>query len=201
MEDAAEAEPVKYFVPTAPRPTLLLYSRLFEFDAARLVQILAGVKTAVPHLQILTVGTGLYEEDAAQLRRQLIKADLMEAVTDMGWVEVDKLPGVLQTADVGLYLMDDTLLNRTKCPVKLADMLTMGVPVVAEAVGQVSEYVVNGRSGRLRSSGDVAGITADLIHLLQSAEERTQLSAGALAHMRENFTWERLSQLVEAAYQ
>jgi glycosyltransferase involved in cell wall biosynthesis len=130
----------------------------------------------------------------------MIKAGLMEAVTDAGWVEVDKLPGVLQTADVGLYLMDDTLLNRTKCPVKLADMLAVGVPVVAEAVGQVTEYVVNGRSGRLRPSGDVVGITADLIHLLQNAEERARLSAGALAHIQANFTWEHLSQLVEAAY-
>jgi glycosyltransferase involved in cell wall biosynthesis len=179
----------------------LLYSRLFEFDTARLVQILAGVKTAVPHLQILTVGTGLYEADAAQFRQQLVEAGLLEAVTDAGWVEVEKLPGVLLTADVGLYLMDDTLLNRTKCPVKLADMLAVGLPVVAEAVGQVAEYVVNGRSGRLRPSGDVAGITADLIYLLQNAEARAQLSAGALAQMREKFTWEYLSQLAEAAYQ
>jgi glycosyltransferase involved in cell wall biosynthesis len=200
LEAAAETEPVKYFLPTASRPTLLLYSRLFEFDTARLIEILVGVKSAVPSLQILTVGAGLYEEDAAQLRRQMIKAGLMEAVTDAGWVEVDQLPGVLQTADVGLYLMDDTLLNRTKCPVKLGDMLAVGVPVVAEAVGQVTEYVVNGRSGRLRSSGDVVGITADLIHLLQNAEERARLSAGALAHIQANFTWEHLSQLVEAAY-
>jgi hypothetical protein len=101
LEAAAEAEPVKYFLPAMPRPTLLLYSRLFEFDTARLIEILVGVKSAVPSLQILTVGAGLYEEDAAQLRRQMIKAGLMEAVTDAGWVEVDKLPGVLQTADVG----------------------------------------------------------------------------------------------------
>jgi glycosyltransferase involved in cell wall biosynthesis len=201
LEEVAGAESVKYFVPTSACPTLLLYSRLFEFDTARLVQILAGVKAAVPHLQVLMVGSGLYEKDAAQFRQQLREASLMEAVTEMGWVEVDKLPGVLQTADVALYLMDDTLLNRTKCPVKLADMLVMGLPVVAEAVGQVAEYVVNGRSGRLRSTGDVAGITADLIYLLQNAEERAKLSAGALAHMQENFTWEHLSQLVESAYQ
>jgi hypothetical protein len=44
------------------RPVLLLYSRLFEFDTTRLVEILVGVKTAVPHLTILSVGTGLYAE-------------------------------------------------------------------------------------------------------------------------------------------
>ncbi|MFZ1400179.1 MAG: glycosyltransferase, partial [Candidatus Promineifilaceae bacterium] len=43
------------------RPTVLVYSRLFEFDTGRLVEILRGVWTAVPHLRILMVGAGLYE--------------------------------------------------------------------------------------------------------------------------------------------
>jgi glycosyltransferase involved in cell wall biosynthesis len=182
------------------RPTLLLYSRLFEFDTERLVQILAGVQTAVPHLQILAVGAGLYEADAAQFRQQLTTAGLLEAVEDVGWLDVAALPGVLQTADVGIYLMEDTLLNRTKCPVKLADMLTLGIPVVAEAVGQVPEYVVHNQTGLLRPSGDVAGITADLIHLLQHPPERTRLSQNALTHMQTHFSWEQLSQRLEEAY-
>jgi glycosyltransferase involved in cell wall biosynthesis len=182
------------------RPTLLLYSRLFEFDTERLVQILAGVQTAVPPLQNLAVGAGLYEADAAQFRQQLTTAGLLEAVEDVGWLDVAALPGVLQTADVGIYLMEDTLLNRTKCPVKLADMLTLGIPVVAEAVGQVPEYVVHNQTGLLRPSGDVAGITADLIHLLQHPPERMRLSQNAITHMQTHFSWEQLSQRLEEAY-
>lgn len=181
-------------------PKLLVYSRLFEFDTGRLVEILRGVKTAVPALSILLVGAGLYEQDAAQFRQQLAEAGLMEAAVDVGWVAVEQLPEVLKTADVGVYLMEDTLLNRTKCPVKLADMLSMGVPVVAEAVGQVGEYVVNGRSGLLRSSGDVAGITADLVHLLQNKTERDRLSKGAKTHIAQNFSWEKLAYILEQAY-
>jgi glycosyltransferase involved in cell wall biosynthesis len=144
-------------------------------------------------LQILAVGAGLYEADAAQFRQQLTTVGLLEAVKDVGWLDVAALPGVLQTADVGIYLMEDTLLNRTKCPVKLADMLTLGIPVVAEAVGQVPEYVVHNQTGLLRPSGDVAGITADLIHLLQHPPERTRLSQNALTHMQTHFSWEQLS--------
>ena len=182
------------------QPTLLLYSRLFEFDTERLVQVLGGVRTAVPHLQILAVGAGLYEADAAQFRQELAAAGLLEAVKDVGWLDVAALPDVLQTADVGIYLMEDTLLNRTKCPVKLADMLTLGIPVVAEAVGQVPEYVVHNHTGLLRPSGDVTGITADLIHLLQHPQERTRLSQNAITHMQTHFSWEQLSQRVEEAY-
>lgn len=182
------------------RPTILVYSRLFEFDTGRLVAILRGVKTAVPHLSILMVGAGLYEADAAQFRQQLAAAGLAEAVTDAGWTEPEALPALLTTADAGIYLMEDTLLNRTKCPVKLADMAALGLPVVAEAVGQVNEYVVHGRTGLLRASGHVAGLTADLIHLLQNPAQREQMGQAAAAHITANFNWARQAERLEQLY-
>ncbi|NJN53882.1 MAG: glycosyltransferase family 4 protein, partial [Anaerolineae bacterium] len=157
---------------TDTRPTLLLYSRFFEFEVSRLAAILRGLHTAVPHLRILLVGKSLFDADSAQLQELLAVGGVLEAITDVGWVEPEKLPDVLSQADVGIYLMDDTLLNRTKCPVKLADMLAVGLPVVAEAVGQVGEYVLHGRTGLLRPSGDVDGLTADLVSLLQNPTER-----------------------------
>jgi glycosyltransferase involved in cell wall biosynthesis len=184
----------------AERPTILVYSRLFEFDTERLVAILRGVKTAVPHLSILMVGAGLYEADAAQFRQQLAAAGLAEAVTDAGWTEPEALPTLLTTADVGIYLMEDTLLNRTKCPVKLADMAALGLPVVAEAVGQVNEYVVHGRTGFLRASGHVEGLTADLIHLLQNPAQREQMGQAAAAHIAANFNWARQAEQLEQLY-
>lgn len=182
------------------RPVVLLYSRLFEFDTARLVAVLRGVKRAVPDVAILMVGAGLYEADAADFRHQLAAAGLGAAVVDVGWVELAALPVLLATADAGIYLMDDTLLNRAKCPVKLADMLYAGVPVVAETVGQVAEYVIQGQTGLLRASGDVAGLTADLVHLLQDADSRARLSAGAKAHVAEHFSWPKLARIFEQAY-
>jgi glycosyltransferase involved in cell wall biosynthesis len=182
------------------RPTVLLYSRLFEFDVERLVRILQEVRIAVPDMAVLAVGTGLYEENAAQLRRSFSAAGLNEVVVDVGWIEEGRLPGILDAADVGIHLMEDTLLNRTKCPVKLADMLCMGVPVVAEAVGQVNEYVLHDRTGLLYANGDAEGLTAGLVHLLQDEVDRERLAEEAKLHIAENFSWERLSQAVERAY-
>ena len=175
------------------RPTVLVYSRLFEFETERLVAILRGVHTAVPDLRILMVGAGLYEADAASFQQQAEAAGIWQAIDDVGWVELDELPALLAQAHVGIYLMEDTVLNRTKCPVKLADMLAVGVPMVAEAVGQVPEYVVNGRSGSLFTTGDVAGITNELIDLLQNPARRAALSAGAKAHIAEHFSWDHLA--------
>jgi glycosyltransferase involved in cell wall biosynthesis len=146
------------------------------------------------------VGAGLYEADAAQFRQQLAAAGLAESVTDVGWTEPEALPDLLTSADVGIYLMEDTLLNRTKCPVKLADMAALGLPVVAEAVGQVTEYVVDGRTGFLHSTGDTDGLTASLINLLQNPTLRTQMGQAATAHIAANFDWARQAERLEQVY-
>lgn len=183
------------------RPTLLLYSRLFEFDINKLVRVLAGVKTAVPHLTILSIGTGLFTAHATQLRQQFAAARLLETVIDKGWVAEDELPALLASADVGIYLMEESLLNRAKCPVKLADMIALGLPVVAEAVGQVTEYVRHGVNGRLRPSGDEAGLTADLVELLQNPAACACLGENGRRHYATHFAWENAAEKVEQVYE
>ena len=183
------------------RPLLLLYSRLFEFETARLAKILEGVKTAVPDLAILSIGESLFADDAVQLRDQLSEADVLSAVIDLGWTDPDDLPLLLSCADVAIYLMDDTLLNRTKCPVKLADLISIGVPVIAETVGQVPEYIVNGLNGHLRAVGDIVGVIEDCVSLLQSPTERARMAEEARAHYEVNFSWELLADRLVQTYE
>jgi glycosyltransferase involved in cell wall biosynthesis len=96
--------------------------------------------------------------------------------------------------------MDDTLLNRTKCPVKLADMTAVGLPVVAENVGQVGEYARHNETGRLRPCGDTAAIVNDLVGLLGDSAERERLGRNAARHAREHFSWDVLAVKLEKVY-
>ena len=182
------------------QPTILLYSRLFEFDVARLVAILSKVQTKVADLRLLMVGASLQVEDGKRFERLMQQAGLLGIVEDVGWVEEEKLPGVLCSAETAVYLMDDTLLNRTKCPVKLADLCALGIPTVAEAVGQVKEYIDNGRSGFLHPTGDIDAIAASLITLLQKPRKRQQFAKASRQHMQQ-FAWDKLAQRLEQAYE
>jgi len=184
----------------AGRPVLLLYTRLFEFDSGRLVTILSQVMEAIPDLAILTVGMSLFETDAAHFRGEAIAAGIEGAIVDVGWVDEPELPSTLAAADVGIYLMDDNLINRSKCPVKLADMLAVGRPVVAEQVGQVPEYVIQNKTSLLRQSGDSNGIASDIVTLLRDKPLRERLGAGAREHLQEHFSWDHLAETAEKAY-
>ncbi len=186
--------------PSLPHPTVLLYSRFFEFDVQRLAAVLEQTHHRLPNLRIRVVGESLEAADGARLHALLTQAGLHDRVENAGWVAEQDAPTLISQADVGLYLMDDTLLNRTKCPVKLADMLSVGLPVVAEAVGQTPEYVRHGETGWLAPSGDVAGVVTGLTTLLTDETLRQRLAQGAWRHLQAHFTWEKLATLAENAY-
>ena len=197
------------------RPTLLLYTRFFEYDVARLWRIVAGVRTQIPGVRLVVVGKGFFEEEAALMklaheagwrvsetqrvartRPPAPDADLVYA----GMVSPDDLPAYFTQADVALYPFDDTLLNRTKCPVKLMDLLAAGVPVVADGVGQIVENVRHGESGLLVPPGDDEAFVKSVVALLRDVGRRESMGDFAARDVRERFAWEKLASTAEAAY-
>jgi glycosyltransferase involved in cell wall biosynthesis len=180
-------------------PAILLYTRFFEFPVSRAIEVLHRVRRTVPAAGLLVVGEGLFGEEE-QLLALAREAGLADAVEYAGWVETERLPEYLARADVAIYPFDDTLVNRTKCAVKLRDLLAAGVPVVAEAVGQNREYVRHGETGWLVEPGDVPAFAEAVARLLQDVQLRERLGQAAARDVRERFAWARLVETVERAY-
>jgi len=210
-------------------PVVLLYTRFFEFPVSRVVEVLQRVRERVPEARLLVVGKGLFGEEKELLRLAaesgLSVANYASRITDhasrvthhvsrftfhvsgsvpdvtyLGWVSPEALPSCFAQADVAIYPFDDTLVNRTKCAVKLVDLLAAGVVVVAEAVGQNREYVRHGETGWLVEAGDVDGFAGAVVRLLQDEVLRERLGQAAARDVRERFAWERLVAVVEQAY-
>ena len=181
--------------------TILLYTRFFEFDPARPVRVLARVRRSLPTARLKVVGTALHAADGETFRQAVIAAGLTDAVDEVGWVDSQHLPAHFAAAGCGLYPFDDTLVNRTKCPVKLADLLAAGVTVVAEDVGQIGETIEDGRSGLLVPPGDEAALAAGVVRLLCDPALRAQLGVGARRRIAERFAWSRLAADLEQLYQ
>lgn len=180
-------------------PVILLYSRFAEFRLARIVRLVQRVAAQLPAARWLVVGEGLYGEHT-QLALQLADAGWREQVRFAGWLPADELPGVFAAASVAVHPYDDTLINRTKCSVKLIDLLQAGVPVVADAVGQNVEYIADGVTGRLTPPQDDAAMAAALVQLLQSSELQHALGQAARRSVQAQFNWPTLAQTAEMAY-
>ena len=183
-----------------PASCILLYTRFFEFPVSRVVEVLKQVQKRVPEARLLVVGKGFSgeEEELLELAR---KAGLTDAVEYVGFVEPETLPAYFAQADVAIYPFDDTLVNRTKCPVKLLELLAAGVPVVAEAVGQNREYICHTETGWLVPPGDVDSFAEAVTRLLEDAQLRERLGQAAARDVRERFAWERLAETIERVYE
>ena len=187
-------------VPTlSVEPTLLLYTRFFEFDLERIARLLVALGKQHPSLHFTIVGQGFFGEEK-KFASLLAGTVVAERTQWLGWLPAAELPAVFAEATLALFPFDDTLLNRTKCSIKLADLLCAGVPVVAEAVGQNAEYIVHGESGLLVRSGDEQAMLAAVACLLDDVGLRQSLAAGAQRRMREQFDWDVLALSVERAY-
>jgi glycosyltransferase involved in cell wall biosynthesis len=153
----------------------------------------------LPQARWLIVGRGLENEDQT-LQALLDRAGLGQYVHFAGWVPPGELPAYFAAANVAVHLYDDTLLNRTKCSMKLVDLLSAAVPVVADAIGQNCEYIQHSLSGILVPAEDDRAFAGALILLLQEPQTQQRLGQAAARHIQNNFTWSTLSQVAERAY-
>ncbi len=181
------------------QPTILLYTRFFEFKVGRVLDVFGRVLQSVPDANLLVVGKGLFGEEE-RLLEQAAALGWGERVSYEGWIDPADLPGVLTRADVAIYPFDDTLLNRTKCAVKLIDLLAAGVPVIADAVGQNVEYIRHDETGILVPSGDAAAMADAIVTLLHEHRRARILGGAAARDVRTRFGWNRLVETVERAY-
>lgn len=181
-----------------PASCILLYTRFFEFPVSRVVELLRRVREQVPEARLLVVGKGLFgeEEELLAMARQ---AGVFDAVEYVGW-EAEALPAYFAQATLAIFPFDDTLVNRTKCSVKLLQLLAAGVPVVAEAVGQNREMICHGETGWLVTPGDVDAFARAVIRLLSDEPLQHRLGRAAAHDARKRLAWEQLVEVVEAAY-
>ena len=180
-------------------PIVLLYSRFLEFRLERIVDQIRMVSERLPQARWLIVGEGLYGEHL-RLAEQISAAGLDGFVHFAGWVPADQLDNYFSLAGAAIFPYDDNLINRTKCSVKLTDLLASGVPVVADAVGQNCEYIANGISGQLVEPEDDVGMANMVVQLLSNPEAARAMGRNARSAMIEHFNWDDLSQIAEQTY-
>jgi len=178
---------------------VLLYTRFFGFQAERVIEVFERVAAEVPEVKFLIVGKGLSGEEE-KLLRLTSQRGLADRMVYAGWVESTELPRYLAAADVAIYPLDDNLLNRARCSAKLVDLMAAGLAIVAEDVGQSSEYIQHGRSGLLVKAGDTEALARCVIRLLRDKGLRGALGNEARRRVCEEFVWERLVERIESAY-
>lgn len=136
-----------------------------EKNHTMLLEVAEKIRQRIPETQWLIVGDGPERAGLETLAASLGISDHVRFLGTRGDTE-----RVLAALD--LFVLSS--LNEAS-PVSILEALACGVPVVATDVGSVKESIVEGQTGRLVPSGDVAAMAEAVESLLSSPETRHRM--------------------------
>ncbi len=183
----------------ADRPVLLLYTRFFEFSQARLHKLFAAIHQNLPEVRFLVIGAGRAGEEQL-LTDAAHSGGFSDALILAGWTEPGQLPDLLAVGDLAIYPFDDTLVNRTKCPAKLTELLRGAIPVVGDRVGQIPEYLAPELQQFLCDPSDTDQMTATCLNLLRDRAKCQDLGRAGRRHLLEHFRWSDAARELDRFY-
>lgn len=178
-------------------PVLLLYTRFFEFSQERLYRLFTGVIKRVPGVRFLVVGKGRNGEEEL-LTSAARENGFEDALILAGWVEPHEIPNYLAAADVAIYPMDNTLVNRAKCPAKLTEIILAGILVIADGIGQAPEYLHD--RGELCNPYDESGMVDKVSAALKDRGKAVLAGQQGRRYIVEHFAWKNLAAGLELFY-
>jgi glycosyltransferase involved in cell wall biosynthesis len=154
------------------------------------VAVAKQVCEAVPNARFVLIGDG----DLRTRIESLIEAKGLRARLHLaGWRR--DISTVMKLFDAFLLTSHWEGLPRV-----LLEARTIGLPVVATRVGGVEEVIVQGRHGWLSNAGDIAGLSAHLIQVLQSRGGQPHGRSQSVEALPKEFHLEEMVKQYESLY-
>jgi N-acetyl-alpha-D-glucosaminyl L-malate synthase BshA len=141
--------------------------------------------------RLLLVGDGVERPRVLDLARDL---GIEKDVVDLS--KQEEVACLLAQAD--LFLLPS---EQESFGLAALEAMSCGVPIIATRVGGLPELVAEGESGRLFAVGDVEGMAAEAVAILEDEERLARMRAAARRSAIERFDAERIVPMYEQFYQ
>ena len=199
-EACAEDAPEHIRSALVNHPVLLLYTRFVEFAPNLAAEIITGIRRRLPDAVLLVVGASASGHAEHELRGLLQQSGCGDAIHFAGWTEPHTIPALLRLGDAAIHPFEDNLVNRSKCSVKLLELMASGVPVVTNRVGENASMIDDDVSGFLVSPGNVDQMVRRAVDLLLDGSRARQIGAAARDRVANHYLWDLIAPTVEQAY-
>lgn len=161
-----------------------------------LIYAIDEISQEFPQAHLLIVGDGPMREKLETIVRE---RNLTGRVTFTGKVEYEEIPQYIAAMDIATapYPPNE---NFYFSPIKLFEYMAMGKPVVAGAIGQISEIINQPETGLLFEPGNLSQLVENIKLLLSDANLRYQIGKAAREFVLRERTWENnANQVIELA--
>jgi len=125
-------------------------------------------------------------------------AGVENKITFTGFIKQEKVAEYIKASDVCVATFEKNEITVAKSPLKIAEYLASGKPIVASDVGDVSKMV--GDAGILVPPGDIQKTAEAMLTLLNDKEKRLKYSVTARQRAETIYNWESTSNNIISAY-
>ncbi len=142
------------------------------------------VLNRIGDVTFMVVGGGYRLEELKNLAREL---EMEKNIIFTGAVAHREVPLYIASADITVACFADNDITRSKSPLKIAEYLACGKPVVASDVGEVRDML--GGAGMVTDPDNPEDLAGGIVKLLEDEPLRKRLSLQARKRAEEIYNW------------
>ena len=168
-------------------------------DLNLLLESFAWILPQRPDARLVLVGDG---PGRTSIEDRVTKAGMRHAVIMTGAIAHSEVPEMLSIADVAVVPSASVTasLGGTGTPLKLFEYMAAGKAIVATALNEAEEVILDGHNGLLAGAGDVNGFARATLSLINDREERRRLGKNARLQAVRQYSWEHYTKRLEEIY-
>lgn len=126
----------------------------------------------------------------SELENVLNQRGLKSRVIFTGLVPHERVPDIIRQFDMALAPYPQPEHAFYFSPLKLFEYMACGVPVVAAALGQITELLQDGETGMLYPPGDMETLVERCAELLSNGALQARVGKAAAELVLSQFTWD-----------
>ncbi len=148
-----------------------------------------------PDTQFLFAGGG---EQLESLRKQAECSEVGHALSIPGYVHSDRIPAIIDMADICVACFDESKATQSKSPLKIAEYMASGKPIVATRIGEVPWMLKD--CGVTVEPGSSQALAQGILIYASDPEKRKIDSIHARQRALDLFTWGKNTDILLTAY-
>ncbi len=170
-----------------PHAVIILYLGQLEgaSHAYRLIEAAPTIVEQVPQAYFFFAGGG---EQLEELREKARISPVAHAIHIAGYISYPRIPSLVAMADICVACFDDDDASRCKSPLKIAEYMASGKPIVASRVGDVPWMINN--VGITVPPMDTGSLAQGIITYVQNEKRRFRDAQAARKRALQHFTWQ-----------
>lgn len=164
------------------------------------VRALPAVIEEIPNCRLLIVGAPGNETYGNAFRSLAQRLGITDHITFTGWVDFERVPAYMATADVCLVPHADTPHTQTTLPHKLFQYMAMTKPVLVSDVAPLKRIITETGAGLVAEAGESTEMADAILRFHRNPDWLTELGQKGCTAVQDKYHWTRDADKLRAVY-